>query len=564
MKNILRLINILVLFVAFCLANSDEGALRGYLQTDLSKEQKLDKLAEITASTMTNIEERIKAQENYIHIQNQPENTIEEKKEPAMIIDIVKEGLGHLEYLVSGTQADNQDIEELFMEEEDEDVYEEDDEDEYDVEDERNERRLNTQSESVLVATCGCHDCVKSPEDYINRFYYGATGAYSVTCISSCLFGQIDSNKNYYELKNSIYLTKSKYDIVSIYGNDALLEFATYRGNSISLDKWGVLYGVSTEVLTDSPEPNYYINEYATIQFCLIRCADSILCNSIEIVENQYCKLKVNSLTSTSSIVKTINNSKLVYFHTSYYGDTSRTFHEVTYPMLQNLGYTPQYLNDFNNRNTSIVLRVLNGCEAYKNYDIILFQNTMINWFAYLWENFAISIPKSTQRQLIMNTLNQPYQYQLNTGCNINVWTTDMNTIIPDCDWLLHHGYNYNINHCFFTSIYLQALKSFCMIMNQPDLSTEHVDACAVSLQENYLNLITEPLSTMEIAQTVQIFQAFSVACLGLPPSNSFLGLTVSILDIHNIQYYYSQYVISNHVTQNQLKTNSNYYRIGR
>jgi len=133
--------------------------------------------------------------------------------------------------------------------------------------DNRNHRQLV--NDGTIAPICSCENCASSPEDYLFRWRRGFLGNYGISCVSSCLYGNIGSTILTYDLLRSFkYLDAPKYDLANVFGNDALLVFAALRRDMFSSDKYGVINGVVAG-LADSPAPNKIVGSRATFETVL-------------------------------------------------------------------------------------------------------------------------------------------------------------------------------------------------------------------------------------------------------------------------------------------------------
>lgn len=489
-------------------------------------------------------------------------------------------------------------------------------------------RRLS----ETLVPSCGCDNCASTVEDYIFRFSQGSVGLDSSDCVNVCLFGNIAVDATYGALANDEFLAPNQFDLVQTFGNDALQYLSVLRSRQFSSNNFGILRGQLLVPSTPSPLPNVFTGEDATIQTCLVKCADSVYCNSFEIVPGKYCRLKINALSSSSVLVPaTINTVGIstVYFTTSSTGGvSSRTFVEVTLPFIDYLGFGPlnssfaeqpfspflaSSLSVFTtpadttllrpplkpapfpvypfpfpfsyNLFNAVAVRIFDGCDTVRRDDTInFFQPTWAGFFAYLWEEFGVVVPREVEKRLVVATLYQDTQYALITGCDIDLFfnssngprrysaaditpgfdddiynagnggnaildpsflrdaqvdsgvkndegITSSNTeaadshpfLIPSCHYLDTPLFQASLRSCSPSSIFGPALFDFCEIMNQTypantnsyniryasgqphgKVFTQHVEACAERLSRFYLEPLSEPLSRLQIRETVR------------------------------------------------------------
>ena len=83
--------------------------------------------------------------------------------------------------------------------------------------DNRNHRQLV--NDGTIAPICSCENCASSPEDYLFRWRRGFLGNYGISCVSSCLYGNIGSTILTYDLLRSFkYLDAPKYDLANVFG----------------------------------------------------------------------------------------------------------------------------------------------------------------------------------------------------------------------------------------------------------------------------------------------------------------------------------------------------------
>jgi len=126
-----------------------------------------------------------------------------------------------------------------------------------------------------LIGGCTCGNCVLTPEEFVSRWQQGAIGFNTIDCVKSCLSMSIAGASTYSELSSHETLMPLRYSLNAIGGSDTLQVLADLRRAMFASDKYSVVNGMPLIATVNSPEPNFYTGDDATIRKCLVFCADN-------------------------------------------------------------------------------------------------------------------------------------------------------------------------------------------------------------------------------------------------------------------------------------------------
>lgn len=166
-------------------------------------------------------------------------------------------------------------------------------------------------------------------------------------------------------------------------------------------------------------------------------------------------------------------------------------------------------------------------------------------------------IPREVQRRLIRNTNIYDIQYRRDTGCDVDIFSDNRDTVVPSCS-LTYNKFKDSFSSCRSNSAFPEAFTKFCLLVNEPTSITQRTESCAAKLNRDYIFPLTTPLRRKEIKILTHQVRAFAQACLGAIPTTTFNGLTLG----SDKKVLISQLLITN-IEQSSLRTPINNIRIG-